>query len=250
MLYPADHNTERNRAHWNEIASTYNDKFSKTISQIITEIEARLDFIGVDFISSDSDSESSSSAAPHRTIKLLDYACGTGLMSRALAPSVTQCIGIDLTEGMVREYNMQASNQGIPPSEMCAYVGNLLDPSDPSPPSLSSSLFHDFDIAAVGLGLHHFSDPGLAARKLVQRLKAGGTLLILDFLPHEELHGAHDAAHTVAHMGFSEESVRTIFEGAGAGQGFRLEVLGKGVVFTHEGERLKRTVFIARGTKE
>lgn len=133
---------------------------------------------------------------------------------------------------------------------MHAYTGNLLDPSDPSPASLSSAHFHAFDVAAVGLGFHHFADPDLAARQLASRLRPGGVLFVVDFLPHEH----HDVpAHAgVAHHGFSEERVRAIFEGAGVGKGFALEEMGNGVVFHNvggEGREMKRRVFIARGEK-
>lgn len=67
---------------------------------------------------------------------------------------------------------------------MYAYQGNLLDPNDPDPREFSSFDFQLFDIAVVGLGFHHFDDPALAAKRLVERLRPGGVLLILDFLPH------------------------------------------------------------------
>ncbi|KDN65274.1 putative methyltransferase domain-containing protein [Colletotrichum sublineola] len=171
---------------------------------------------------------------------------------------------------------------------MRAYQGDLTDPSDPDPAAFSASFdpsgrFRDFDVAGVGLGFHHFSDPELSARRIVERLRPGGVFFILDFLPHE---AADDAAlpavGTVMHHGFSEERMRAVFEQAGAGKDFALEELGSGVVFgghghsqgnghdhgqTHgdkhrhnnghghghshgEGEgRMKRRVFLARGIK-
>ena len=67
---------------------------------------------------------------------------------------------------------------------MHAYQGNICMPDDPSPTAFSSPEFFNFDIAAVGLGFHHFDDPELAACRLVERLRPGGVLVILDFLPH------------------------------------------------------------------
>ena len=171
----------------------------------------------------------------------------------ALAPYVTQCIGIDLTPGMVSEYNASARNQGIPESDMEAFVGNLIDSKDPAPVLLQGGQFFNFDIAVVGLGFHHFHDPALAARRLTERLKIGGVLMIVDFLPHAH-HGpnSHAAAHTVTHMGFSEEQVRKMFADAGAGGAFDYTVIGKGVVFHGQkegGEDMKRSIFMARGTK-
>jgi SAM-dependent methyltransferase len=69
---------------------------------------------------------------------------------------------------------------------MHAYQGNLCDPTDPNPTALAAPEFSNFDIAAVGLGFHHFDDPALAARRLAERLKTGGVLMILDFLPHDK----------------------------------------------------------------
>lgn len=86
---------------------------------------------------------------------------------------------------MVKEYNTSARNQGIPESEMLAVQGNLLDANKPSPLELAGKEFFEFDIAAVGLGFHHFDDPALAAKRLAERLKTGGVLFIVDFLPHQ-----------------------------------------------------------------
>jgi SAM-dependent methyltransferase len=69
---------------------------------------------------------------------------------------------------------------------MHAYQGNLCDPNDPSPRAFASPEFSGFDVAAVGLGFHHFDDPALAARRLGERLKTGGVLMIIDFFAHDK----------------------------------------------------------------
>lgn len=173
----------------------------------------------------------------------------TNTTIQALAPYITQSIGIDVSEGMVSEYNKSAENQGVLASEMHAHIGNLLNPADANPASLSSQEFFNFDIAAVGLGFHHFDDPTLAAKRLAERLKTGGALFIVDFLPHGQLHAGHKAKDTVKHLGFAEEEVRRMFTEAGVGGGFEYVVVGKGIVFTHEGQQMRRSLFMARGTK-
>lgn len=69
----------------------------------------------------------------------MDFACGTGtippprsslderddksfsgLISRELAPFTKSLVGVDISAGMVDEYNHRVSNQGIPPEEMRA----------------------------------------------------------------------------------------------------------------------------------
>lgn len=161
---------------------------------------------------------------------------------------------------------------------MFAVQGNLLDTADADPHALRGPRFADFDIAAVGLGFHHFDDPDLAARRLVARLRPGGVLFITDFLSpslqqqqhqhgegdddgdrhqhgHHDHHSHHDDHHhghrSVVHAGFSEERIRQCFERAGAGLGFALEVVGSVAIPPHgppEPTRNK-TLFFARGTK-
>jgi SAM-dependent methyltransferase len=167
---------------------------------------------------------------------------------------------------MVNEYNASVQNQGIPASEMRAVLGNLIDASDPNPAALSGPEFHDFDIAVVGLGFHHFDDPALAAKRLAERLRKGGVFMIVDFMPHGHFHGSdghghghghgghgheHPAQKTVMHMGFSEEEIKRMFEGAGVGGAFDFVLLGKGVVFEdrEKGTKMERSVFMARGSK-
>ncbi|KAG0651262.1 putative methyltransferase [Hyphodiscus hymeniophilus] len=277
---------EKNRDHFNNSASTYNSKFSKTILQIIEEIQVRRDWIGIDWIDEEDESNSLNN------VRLLDYACGTGLVSRALAPYITSATGIDISSSMVHEYNTSASNQGIPESEMHAVVGNLIDSSSLPDSSFEGKEFFDFDVAAVGMGWHHFTDPAYAAKALGKRLKKGGVLLIIDFLPHEGIgegghghghahhHGhsgnhnhnhSHDAgdqgekeradgygedknmesaaAHTVTHWGFAKEDIKKMYEEAGVGVDFDFVVLGKGVVFEKEGKSMRRTAFMAKGRK-
>ncbi|KAK1671943.1 S-adenosyl-L-methionine-dependent methyltransferase [Colletotrichum godetiae] len=282
-----------NKAYFNKLAAEYDAKYEKTILQLEKEIRKRKDFIGADWVVDDDDDDddedednesetaAQAAAASGRSVRLLDYACGTGLISRALAQFTTHCVGIDISENMVAAYNARAENQGLTTDEMHAYQGNLTDPSDPSPAAFASDggndggRFRDFDVAGVGLGFHHFEDPDLSARRLVERLRPGGVFIILDFLPHEKMDHALPAAHTVMHHGFSEERMRSIFEQAGAGGDFRMEELGSGVVFgghghghghdhghghshregkEHDhghgsGQGMKRRVFLARGTK-
>lgn len=248
--------SEQNKAFFNQEAASYDSKHEKTLNQIVKEIQSRLDFIGVEWVNDDDDSDNDETTDkagegdPTKQVRLLDYASGTGSISRALAPYTTQCVGIDISENMVAAYNSRAENQGLAENEMHAYQGNLTLPDDPSPSAFTSPNFFNFDIAAVGLGFHHFDDPTLAARRLVERLSPGGVLLVLDFLPHEKMHSSHAAVHTVTHHGFSKESIQKIFEDAGAGKDFALDDVA--VVWSRlgdDGHEMRRQIFLARGTK-
>ncbi|KAI1351242.1 S-adenosyl-L-methionine-dependent methyltransferase [Xylaria sp. FL0043] len=253
------HAADINRSIFNEEAASYDDKHRKLNERLTRELQARLDFIGVDWASDDEDSEGDKEQGKmkkaKREVRLLDYACGTGMMSRALAPYTTQCIGVDISEKMVAAYNARAENQGLSPEEMHAVLGDLA--AENVDETLSTPELFNFDIAVVGGGFHHFGDPELAAKRLVERLKPGGVLLIWDFLPHgpphRHQHGhhhghheaghagekkdGHDVYHSVMHHGFSEERMREIFTAAGAGTDFKLEHIGGGFVLGGHGHQ-------------
>ncbi|KAK2035360.1 S-adenosyl-L-methionine-dependent methyltransferase [Colletotrichum zoysiae] len=253
----ADTNTARaNKAYFNKLAAEYDARYEKTTLQLEREVRKRKDFIAADWVADEDDDDDDDggevgsedeavrlSAADGKRVRLLDYACGTGLISRALAQFTTDCVGIDISENMVAVYNARAENQGLSTDEMHAYQGDLTDPSDPDPAAFSASLdpsgrFRDFDVAGVGLGFHHFSDPELSARRIVERLRPGGVFFVLDFLPHVAADAtALPAASTVMHHGFSEERMRTVFEQAGAGKDFALEELGSGIVLGGHGHK-------------
>ncbi|KAK4188952.1 S-adenosyl-L-methionine-dependent methyltransferase [Podospora australis] len=243
--------TGRNKEYFNKEAASYDSKHEKTLDQMIKEIRARVDFMGVDWVDEDGDDddeEEEEDHTPKKVVRLLDYACGTG----ALAPYTTQCVGIDLSENMVATYNARAENQGLSLQEMHAYQGNLCSPSDPDPEAFASPEFRNFDITAVGLGFHHFDDPALAAKRLAERLKPGGVLLILDFFTHGTAEFGHEVNATITHHGFSEAEIQRIFEEAGVGKDFALDAV-EPMVFhraTESRPEIRRRIFLARGTKE
>lgn len=55
------------------------------------------------------------SAYPYNkeTTTVLDFACGTGLMSRRLAPSVKSIVGIDISPVTIDQYNLRAGDANI-----------------------------------------------------------------------------------------------------------------------------------------
>ncbi|KAL2255619.1 hypothetical protein VTK26DRAFT_3000 [Humicola hyalothermophila] len=257
--------SDQNKDYFNKEAAVYDAKHEKTLDQLIVEIRARLEFMGVDWVDEDGDEDGDGDenedgggetkkekgAARGKSVRLLDYACGTGVVSRALAPYTTQCVGVDLSENMVVAYNARAENQGLSPSEMRAYQGNLCSTDDPSPAAFADPKFFGFDVAVVGLGFHHFEDPALAARRLAERLRVGGVLVVLDFLPHGEPDPSHPATSTITHHGFSEGQIRRIYEDAGVGKDFALQEMAT-VSFNVGGEYKadkKRRIFMARGVK-
>ncbi|KAG5962995.1 hypothetical protein E4U56_003085 [Claviceps arundinis] len=226
--------TAVNQAYFNNLALDYDTRFQTTIERLEEEVKARADLLG---------------ARPGG--RLLDYACGTGLLSRALGPQLSRCVGIDISESMVEQYNSRSKRDGLAPEQCIAYFGNLLSPDDPSPENFSSPDFFDFDLAGVGLGFHHMDDCALAARQLALRLRPGGVLFIVDFITHAP--PPSDQTSSVRHNGFTEQQIRDMFEGAGAGGNFAFHALPEDITFENahgRGKHMARRVFIARGEKE
>ena len=182
---------------------------------------------------------------------------------------MTTIRGIDISENMVTHYNEAARSSGLAPEQAHAVVGDLLGAAVPS--ELSGPDFYDFDVAAIGLGFHHFEDPPLAVKRLAERLKAGtGVLVIVDFLPFEHNSNSHghghghghsdghgqgqgkpalpNMQHTIKHNGFTSQGIQRLFEEAGL-EDFAFDVLPEPAVFDFEEGRKERTVFIAKGRK-
>ncbi|KAF4971292.1 hypothetical protein FZEAL_9889 [Fusarium zealandicum] len=185
-----------NQAYFNKIAEDYDERNADAVAQLERGLQQKIQFIGV-----------------KERARFLDYACGTGMLSRVLAQYTSESIGVDVSENMVGAYNAQAQSQA---SSRRAYQGNLFDPADPSPEALSDAKFSNFDVAGVGLAFHHFDDCQLAAKRLAERLKSGGVLFIVDFATHETS-PENAAGRGITHHGFYKEQIQGFFENAGLG---------------------------------
>jgi ribosomal protein L11 methylase PrmA len=65
------------------IASTHSNKNDKTTQLLITEIQYRLDWIGIEFLHNADNTEIGSLEAERHGngLRLLDYGCGSGMVS-------------------------------------------------------------------------------------------------------------------------------------------------------------------------
>jgi hypothetical protein len=65
-------------------SATYDSRHEKTLDKIIEDIRSHLEFIGDDWVSDDDTDEDDERTEdkPSKAVRLLDYACGTGTISR------------------------------------------------------------------------------------------------------------------------------------------------------------------------
>lgn len=199
-------------------------------NQISNELKSQIDWIEV---------RTSSSADDSRDTKMLDYACGNGVVSRvgrrsevnnqipyeadhskrqALAPFVSQVRGMDISPGMINQYNKLARAEGFTENQMSGVPGNLLDDTDDN----AGEEYHDFDLIVMSMALHHVQNPDEMIKRLSERLCKGGVLLIVDWVSNsesglEELKPPADSPvrHTVSRHGFEEKEVKEAYEKAG-----------------------------------
>jgi len=126
---------------------------------------------------------------PAGDVKILDYACGPGVVSLALLPYVTNILGIDANEQQVAEYNRRAAGSNLSPSEVHAETGDLLVESPD--PKFEGPEYKNFDYALSSLAFHHVDDPNSGIKALSSRLKPGtGKLVIIEF--HEDKGSSQD----------------------------------------------------------
>jgi SAM-dependent methyltransferase len=134
-----------------------------------------------------------------------------------LAPFFDTVQGLDISPGMVDQYNELARKDDLSPS-MRANVGDLVKGAD----KLDAPEYFGFDLIVMSMALHHIEDPSLMIKRLSERLGQGGILLIIDWVSSTEsgcspFNSGHDhpVHRTVSHLGFKQKEIGTWFEDAG-----------------------------------
>ncbi len=103
------------------------------------------------------------------SMTVLDFGCGTGLVSLALQPHVQRVIGIDITPGMLAIFDEKVRAYGITNVET-----HCLDLCTQSAPDLQA------DVIVSAMALHHIADLPSLLPTLVQLLTPGGYLAFAD----------------------------------------------------------------------
>ncbi len=139
------------------------------------------------------------------TMDVLDYGCGTGLLSFALAPAVGTVAAADSSGGMLAVVREKiAAEQGDNVEAL------KLDLERDAPPA------RRFDLIVSAMAMHHVRDTAGVLKKIKSLLKPGGRICMIDL--DAEDGGFHGPEIEVPHHGFARETLRRQAVAAGLGE--------------------------------
>ena len=114
-------------------------------------------------------------ARPTRGDRLLDVACGPGLVVCAFAPHVREATGIDMTPAMLERAHKLAADKGV--ANVAWRQGDVY-----SLPYEDGS----FTIVTTRFSCHHFLDPAAVLQEMVRVCAPGGRVVVVDDYASED----------------------------------------------------------------
>ena len=132
-----------------------------------------------------------------------DLGCGTGQVSAAIAPFVRRVVAVDASAAM-----LQAAKKRLQ-----AFDNVELRRGDLEALPIDDARL---DAATLMMVLHHVPEPERALREVGRVLEPGGTLLVVDMLPHERENYRQQMGHVW--LGFSEEHIHRLLGESGFGE--------------------------------
>ncbi len=135
-----------------------------------------------------------------RHMEILDFGCGTGLLSFKIAPLVRSVTGVDLSEGMLGQLKGK-NTSALQVTPLCRDI-------------LEEPLEQRFDGIISSMAIHHVEQVGPLFKAFRKALKRDGFLAISDLEAEDGSFHTHgnDGVH---HFGFEREELRRLLEETG-----------------------------------
>jgi 2-polyprenyl-3-methyl-5-hydroxy-6-metoxy-1,4-benzoquinol methylase len=164
-----------------------------------------------------------------KEMNIMDFGCGTGLLSFKIAPMVNRVAGVDLSEKMLEQLSLKNSSS----SEVIALYHNLLE----------VPLDEKFNGIVSSMAMHHVEDTAELFRAFHDHLKRDGFIAIADLEAEDGLFHTHgnDGVH---HFGFDRDALRQTIENAG------FEHVRFHHAYTVEKENGNYPIFLVTATKK
>lgn len=162
---------------------------------------------------------------------VLDFGCGTGLLTLKLQPLVGTMAGADTSQGMLDVLARKAAEQRL---ETLAHY--RLNPED------GFALKGSYDLIVSSMTLHHVPDVAALFRQFRAHLRPGGWIALADL--DREDGSFHGSAQDVFHLGFDRSELLALLAEAGFAE--------LGVTTAYEIRRNSRDypVFLATGRRD
>jgi ubiquinone/menaquinone biosynthesis C-methylase UbiE len=126
--------------------------------------------------------------------RILDVACGPGIVIAALAPGAAEAVGCDITPHMLEKLRQRCAKAGL--TNVRAVPGRA-----------EALPFEDatFDVVVSRSALHHFPDPAAALREMARVVRSGGRVIAVDVTAAEDadaaaLHNALEIIRDPSHV--------------------------------------------------
>jgi len=133
---------------------------------------------------------------------VLDFGCGTGLVSLSWAGQVKTLTGLDPSPAMLDVFMEKAGRQGL--SNVQALE---VDPDH------TEDFPGHYDLVVSSMVLHHIEDTAALLQKIHNVLKPGGWLYVADLDPDDGLF--HSSPDGIFHNGFDRIALGRLWEKAG-----------------------------------
>ena len=138
-----------------------------------------------------------------RSMHLMDFGSGTGLLLERVAPHVGKITAVDVSESMNRQLAEKIPQLGCPVE---------IRPVD----LVQEAIEGPFDGIISSMTLHHVADIGAIFRRFRAMLKDGGFIALADLDAEDGSFHSEDTG--VFHNGFDRASISRIAEEAGFGE--------------------------------
>jgi ubiquinone/menaquinone biosynthesis C-methylase UbiE len=135
-------------------------------------------------------------------MRVMEYGCGTGLVSVMMAEEVKELTAVDSSEGMIKVLSKKVEDlqlDNVRPSQ-----ADLRSEASPST---------DLDLIYSSMVMHHIPETELLLDKFQSLLKDGGKLIIVDL--DEEDGDFHKGSEPVPHSGFNQAELKAKMKASG-----------------------------------
>lgn len=136
------------------------------------------------------------------TVDVLDFGCGTGLLTLQFQPYVKTVTGADSSQGMLDILASKIENLSLPNIRII-YIEN----------GSTDRLKQEYDLIVSSMTLHHVKDTAALLSKFYEITRSGGHICIADLDPDRGLF--HEDNTGVFHYGFDREKLEAEFRKAG-----------------------------------